>query len=70
LIGAISTARLCPLKYLNGVVLSTNDYIDELIQEFEQMYRFVIKQCQSLLAAIRQELEVALQICSALDNRI
>jgi type 2 lantibiotic biosynthesis protein LanM len=35
---------------LNGVGLSSSDYIDEVIEGFEQMYRFLIKQCQALLA--------------------
>lgn len=35
---------------LNGVALSPNDYVDELVEGFEQMYRFVKEQRQSLLA--------------------
>lgn len=36
---------------LNGVALSPNDYIDELVEGFEQMYCFAIEQRQSLLLA-------------------
>ncbi len=35
---------------LNGVPLSPNNYIDELVSGFEQMYRFLIRQREALLA--------------------
>lgn len=35
---------------LNGVALSPNNYIDELVKGFEQMYRFLIRQREALLA--------------------
>jgi type 2 lantibiotic biosynthesis protein LanM len=34
---------------LNGVALSPNDYVDELVEGFEQMYRFLMEQRQKLL---------------------
>ncbi len=36
---------------LNGVALSPNNYIDELVEGFEQMYRFLIEQRSTLLLA-------------------
>jgi type 2 lantibiotic biosynthesis protein LanM len=35
---------------LNGVALSPNNYIDELVSGFEQMYRFLMRQREELLA--------------------
>lgn len=35
---------------LNGVALSPNNYIDELVTGFEQMYRFLMRQREALLA--------------------
>lgn len=35
---------------LNGVALSPNNYIDQLVEGFEQMYRFLIEQRSTLLA--------------------
>lgn len=35
---------------LNGMALSPNNYIDELVSGFEQMYRFLIRQREALLA--------------------
>lgn len=37
---------------LNGVALSPNDYLKELVEGFEQMYRFLIEQQETLLAEI------------------
>jgi type 2 lantibiotic biosynthesis protein LanM len=37
------------VPFLNGVALSPNDYLEELIEGFEQMYRFLIKQRETLL---------------------
>ncbi|BAZ52082.1 lanthionine synthetase C family protein [Nostoc sp. NIES-4103] len=39
------------IPILNGVALSPNDYINELVSGFEQMYRFLIKQRETLLAS-------------------
>jgi type 2 lantibiotic biosynthesis protein LanM len=36
---------------LHGVALSPNDYVDELVEGFEQMYHFIKEQRQSLLAS-------------------
>ena len=38
------------IPVLNGVALSPNNYINELVSGFEQMYRFLIKQREALLA--------------------
>jgi len=38
------------IPVLNGVALSPNNYIDELVTGFEQMYRFLMKQRKALLA--------------------
>lgn len=43
----ISTQQNTPI--LNGIVLSANDYVDELIDGFEQMYCFLMKQREALL---------------------
>lgn len=37
------------IPVLNGVALSPNNYIDELVTGFEQMYRFLMKQRKALL---------------------
>jgi type 2 lantibiotic biosynthesis protein LanM len=36
---------------LNGIALSPNEYLDELVEGFGQMYRFLIEQRSALLAA-------------------
>lgn len=36
---------------LNGVALSPNNYMDEIVEGFEQMYRFLIEQRSTLLLA-------------------
>jgi type 2 lantibiotic biosynthesis protein LanM len=36
---------------LNGIPLSPNDYLEDLIEGFEQMYHFLIKRRQSMLAS-------------------
>jgi type 2 lantibiotic biosynthesis protein LanM len=38
------------IPILNGVALSPNNYINELVSGFEQMYRFLIRQREQLLA--------------------
>ncbi|XZF65310.1 MAG: type 2 lanthipeptide synthetase LanM family protein [Gloeotrichia echinulata DVL01] len=39
------------IPILNGVALSPNNYINELVSGFEQMYRFLIRQRETLLAS-------------------
>ncbi|OUL34032.1 LanM family lanthionine synthetase [Nostoc sp. 106C] len=39
------------VPFLNKVALSPNDYLNELVEGFEQMYRFLIQQQEALLAA-------------------
>jgi len=46
--GKMPVAKNVPM--LNGVALSPNDYLEDLVEGFEQMYQFLIKQRQFLLA--------------------
>ncbi|WP_244141999.1 type 2 lanthipeptide synthetase LanM family protein [aff. Roholtiella sp. LEGE 12411] len=39
------------IPILDGVTLSPNNYIDELVMGFEQMYRFLIRQREALLTS-------------------
>lgn len=44
----LSVAKNVPI--LNGVSLSPNDYVEELVEGFGQMYRFLLEHRQALLA--------------------
>jgi len=46
----IHTHLAANIPVLNGVALSPNNYIHELVTGFEQMYRFLMKQRKALLA--------------------
>jgi type 2 lantibiotic biosynthesis protein LanM len=46
----IHTDLAANIPVLNGVALSPNNYIHELVTGFEQMYRFLMKQRKALLA--------------------
>jgi type 2 lantibiotic biosynthesis protein LanM len=47
----INTPLQANIPILNGVTLSPNNYIQELVTGFEQMYRFLMRQREALLAA-------------------
>ncbi|MEH2072559.1 MAG: type 2 lanthipeptide synthetase LanM family protein [Nostoc sp.] len=46
--GTISTKANAP--YLNGITLSPNDYVDEIVDGFQQMYQFLVQRREALLA--------------------